>query len=275
MRFDEIGYWSEVKLDIVREYASAYSTIVSAQKNPPLYHIYIDAFAGAGIHVSRQSGEFVAGSPLNALLIRPPFREYHFIDLDTQKVDALTAMVGGRKDVHIHKGDCNPLLLSNIFPQARYEDYRRALCLLDPYGLDLDWKVIETAGQMRSVEIFLNFQVVDMHRNILWLHPEHVDSSQVDRLNRYWGDDSWRSVAYESEPGLFGTLERKASSQAIAEGFRRRLKKVAGFTKVPRPIPMRNSKGNIVYYLFFASHKPVAEDIVTQIFNKYRERGAG
>ncbi len=27
MKYDEIGYWSEVKLDIVREYAAAYSKI--------------------------------------------------------------------------------------------------------------------------------------------------------------------------------------------------------------------------------------------------------
>jgi len=27
MRYDEIGYWSEVKLDIVREYAAAYSDL--------------------------------------------------------------------------------------------------------------------------------------------------------------------------------------------------------------------------------------------------------
>jgi len=36
---------------------------------------------------------------------------------------------------------------------------------------------------------------------------------------------------------------------------------------------MRNSKGAIVYYLFFAAQKPVAEGIVRDIFNKYRQRG--
>jgi hypothetical protein len=35
---------------------------------------------------------------------------------------------------------------------------------------------------------------------------------------------------------------------------------------------MRNSKNAVVYYLFFASHKPVAADIVTQIFNKNRNK---
>ncbi len=39
MKYDEIGYWSEVKLDIVREYAVAYTTILSARKNPSFYHL--------------------------------------------------------------------------------------------------------------------------------------------------------------------------------------------------------------------------------------------
>jgi hypothetical protein len=39
--YDEIGIWSEVKLDIIREYAVAYSTILSKQR---LRHIYVDAF---------------------------------------------------------------------------------------------------------------------------------------------------------------------------------------------------------------------------------------
>ncbi len=79
MKYDEIHYWTEVKLDIVKEYAQAYSTILSAQKRPLLYHVYIDAFAGAGLHVSKSTGQLVSGSPLNALLIEPPFREYHLI----------------------------------------------------------------------------------------------------------------------------------------------------------------------------------------------------
>jgi hypothetical protein len=35
-KYDEIGYWSEIKLDIIKEYASAYSRILSSQKNPKL-----------------------------------------------------------------------------------------------------------------------------------------------------------------------------------------------------------------------------------------------
>lgn len=56
LQFDEIGYWSEVKLDIVRKYASAYSKILSARKSPRLEHVYVDAFAGAGVHISQKTG---------------------------------------------------------------------------------------------------------------------------------------------------------------------------------------------------------------------------
>ena len=67
--FDEIGNWSEVKLDIINEYASAYSRILSAQTKLTFYHIYIDAFAGAGLHISKETGELIQGSPLNALQV--------------------------------------------------------------------------------------------------------------------------------------------------------------------------------------------------------------
>ena len=39
---------------------------------------------------------------------------------------------------------------------------------------------------------------------------------------------------------------------------------------VPDPLPMRNEKNAVVYYLFFASPKPVAERIIKAIFTKYR-----
>lgn len=271
--YDEISYWSEIKLDIVREYAAAYSTILSAQRNPSLDHMYIDAFAGAGVHISRTTGEFVAGSPLNALLVRPPFREYHLIDLNTGKADSLRRIAGDRPDVTIHEGDCNTILMEKVFPRAKYEAYRRALCLLDPYGLHLNWEIILTAGQMKSIEIFLNFPIADMNRNVLWHNIEEVDPKQIARMNAYWGDESWRDAAYDGKRNLFGWQE-KTDNHAVVAAFQQRLKSVAGFKYVPDPMPMRNTTNAVVYYLFFASQRPVAAQIVTGIFDKYKERGA-
>ena len=267
--FDEIGYWSEIKLDIVRDYAAAYSKILSSKNLP---HIYIDAFAGAGQHVSRQTGEFVPGSPLNALNVHPPFREYHFIDLNAAKIDHLQRLAEDKPNVCFYPADCNDVLIHQIFPTLDYKSYRRALCLLDPYGLHLDWEVIRRAGQLKTVDIFLNFPVMDINRNALWRNPDRVSTEQRSRLSAFWGDDSWRQVGYEKTQGLFGTMEEKVSNTEFAEAFRSRLMKVAGFRRVPEPLPMRN-RNAVVYYLFFASHVDVAEKIVIDIFNKYRNRG--
>lgn len=272
LRFDEVGYWSEVKLEILKEYASAYSRILSAQKTPELSHVYIDAFAGAGMHVAKQSGTFVQGSPLNALLVRPPFREYHLIDIAPEKIENLRTLVGQRKDVFVHQGDCNKILMEEVFPRVKYEAYKRGLCILDPYGLDLDWHVISTAGKMKTLDVFLNFPVADMNRNVLWHDPEAVDATQKERLNRYWGDESWRDIAYRTDTTLFGTPE-KQRNEVVAEAFRARLRKVAGFARVPEPMPMRNTRGAIVYYLYFASQKGTAEGIALDIFKKYETRG--
>ncbi|HYQ86959.1 MAG TPA: three-Cys-motif partner protein TcmP [Bacteroidota bacterium] len=274
----EIGYWSEIKLDILTQYASAYSTILSKQKNPTLRHVYIDAFSGAGFHVKKADGNLVWGSPTSVLLIDPPFREYHLIDLDRGNIEVLEEQVKSRtkgpydpNDVYCYNGDCNKVLLTDVFPRVRYDKYVRGLCLLDPFGLHLDWSVVQTAGNMKSIEIFLNFPIMDINRNVLRRDPTQIDVIQSNRMTRFWGDESWRNSAYSSEGDLFGN-EEKTTNQALAKSFKERLVSAAGFAYVPDPIAMRNSKGAVLYYLFFAAQRPVAEKIVRDIFNKHRDR---
>jgi three-Cys-motif partner protein len=271
-KFDEIGYWSEVKLDIIRSYASAYSRILSGQRE--LYHVYVDGFAGAGEHLRKGTGESVVGSPMRALEVVPAFREYFFVDLDGDKAEYLRRLVGDRDDVHVLQGDCNTVLLDTVFPLLRWEDYRRALCLLDPYGLHLDWRLIETAGRMRSVDLFLNFPIADVNRNALWRDPGRVSPEQAERLTRFWGDESWREVAHRPSPqrGLFGDDLEKVGNEEIARAFQERLRRVAGFANVPDPLAMRNSHGAVVYYLYFASQKDVANKIVKDIFRNHASR---
>jgi three-Cys-motif partner protein len=272
-KIDEIGLWSEVKLDIVKRYAVAYSQILSNQKG--LSHSYIDAFAGTGYHLSKTTGEMIPGSPLNALWVQPPFTEFHLIDLDGDKIEGLRGLLGNRHDVHFYHGNCNRILLDEVFPKVRFQDFKRGLCLLDPYKLTLDWKVIQEAGSMRSLDIFINFPIHDINRTVLHHDPGSVSENNVLRMNAYWGDESWRAVAYEkSDPDLFGNVDlEKISNEKFASAFRERLSKVAGFKKVPIPLPMRNSKGSTVYYLFFASQKGTAENIVDHIFTKFGQTG--
>lgn len=264
--FDEIGYWSEVKLEIIKRYGSEYSKILSATR---FNHAYIDAFAGGGHHIARRTNDLVLGSPLNALAVEPPFKEIFLIDLKPTKTGRLRELIGPRNDVHVFEGDCNDILLERVFPEIRYERFRRALCVLDPYGLHLNWEVIAAAGKSNAIEIFLNFPVADINRNVLWNDPSRVSAAQAARLTAFWGDESWCEVAYSSEGELFGDLH-KESNEVVAEAFRKRLQDVAGFKFVPPPLPMRNSSRAIVYYLYFASPNKTGDKIVRYIFDKFR-----
>jgi three-Cys-motif partner protein len=268
-KFDEIGYWSELKLEIVEKYGSAYT---STFKNNRLKKYYIDGFSGAGVHLSKKTATQVEGSPSRALNISPPFDEFYFIDLDEEKTSYLQTICGNRSDVHIHTGDCTEYL-TELLPKIQFKNYERALGLLDPYGLHIDWEVMYLAGQSKVIDMFLNFPVMDINRNAIWKNPEKVPRDGIERMTKFWGDESWKQAAYAESPqgNFFGPQMVKQGNDEIVAAFRQRLKQVAGFKFVPEPLPMRNSTNAVVYYLFFASQKPVAEKIITDIFSKYRQ----
>ena len=106
-----------------------------------------------------------------------------------------------------------------------------------------------------------------------FVNPDKVPQDGIERMVRFWGDESWKQAAYTESPqqNLFSGPDLiRQSNDAIVTGFRNRLKKVAGFSVVPEPLPKKNSNNAVVYYLFFASQKPVAQRIIDDIFAKYR-----
>ena len=68
-------------------------------------------------------------------------------------------------------------------------------------------------------------------------------------------------------------MQEKATNQAIINAYQQRLKEVAGFKYVPEPMPMRNTRGATIYYLFFASHNEIGAKIAKSVFKKYANRG--
>jgi three-Cys-motif partner protein len=212
--------------------------------------------------LSKRTGAQIEGSPARALKIVPPFDGFYFIDLDPGKAAYLRNLCTGRPNVHIETGDCNITLTRKLLPSIQYENYKRALCLLDPYGLHLDWEVMRQAGRSRAVDMFLNFPVMDMNRNAIWRNPEQVPQDGFERMTRFWGDTSWKQVAYaeSNQYKLFSAPDLiKQDNDVIVAAFRKRLQEVGGFAFVPEPLPMKNDRNAVVYYLFFASHKPVAK----------------
>ena len=156
------------------------------------------------------------------------------------------------KKAHIITEDCNEALLK-ILPIIKYKEFKRALCLFDPYGLHLNWSVVELAGKMKTVEVFINFPLMDTNRNVLWRNPEDVSKSNIKRMNSFWGDDSWEKIAYKEQQNLFGDTEQikiASAREGVAKIYLRRLKNIAGFEYVSEPVLMRSSKNGPLYYLF-------------------------
>ena len=261
---DELGPWSINKLDIVHKYATAYGEIINGRRLRP---IYIDGFAGSGHNVERATGETIEGSPLRVLDVKPGFEEYHFIDVDADKLDELKSATRGRSNVFFYNEDANQALL-RIIPTVKYSDFKRALCVLDPYGLDVDWKVLVAAAQQRTIEIFFNFSIMDINRNILRHNRDTVTQKQYDRMMRAWGDESWQQELFSADDSLFGDLD-KVENSAIARAFQKRLRDVAGFDYVPDPVCMKNSKNAGLYYWFFASQNSTGAKIAKDIFKRY------
>jgi three-Cys-motif partner protein len=270
---DEIGPWSEIKLEIIEKYGPAY-TQAFAGKGRSLKKFYIDGFSGAGLHLSKATGARVEGSPARALKVAPPFDAFYFIDMNKDKTDYLRKQCEGRPNVTIFTGDCNEHLTRDVLPKVQYERYTRALCLLDPYGMHLNWEVIQQAGQSRAIDMFLNFPIMDINRNAFTRNPDKATAESIERMNRFWGDDSWKQVAYveSTQRSLFGDPPDliKQDNETIAAAFRERLRKVAGFAHVPEPLPMRNSNNAVLYYLFFAAASKTADKIIRDIFANYR-----
>src|SRR6266542_3056540 len=93
------GSWTEEKLERVRKYLVAYSTIMNKQK---FRFAYIDAFAGTGYRIREQhdsplaeifpeifekdSQRFLDGSARIALQVRPRFTKYIFIERDKNRI---------------------------------------------------------------------------------------------------------------------------------------------------------------------------------------------
>lgn len=271
-RFDEVGAWSVLKLEIIGKYGTAYVNAFAGTKGRALKKYYIDGFSGAGVHIVKDTGEEIEGSPARALKISPAFDKYYFIDMNADKTAHLKTLCEGRNDVEIHTGDANAYL-KELLPTIQYRNFNRALCLLDPYGLHLDWEVMAVAGRSNAVDMFLNFPIMDINRNAIWRNPEKVPHEGIERMNRFWGDEAWRQASYLQSPqgNLFFAPDLvKQPNDAIVSAFCERLKTVGGFGHVADPLPMKNSNNAIVYYLILASPKPVATKIVTEIFDKYR-----
>ena len=112
---DEVGPWTEVKIEIVQKYARVFRTIIGATDY--FHPVYMDAFAGSGMVVSEMRRCAVESTPARIIKIEPPFEEYHLVEADPGKKAILDSVVGDQPHVTVYLGDGNEICLKRSSPR--------------------------------------------------------------------------------------------------------------------------------------------------------------
>jgi three-Cys-motif partner protein len=272
---DEVGPWTLLKHDIVQYYAETYSNVIEAhRKKNAAFHLerfYIDGYASAGHTIDKTTKKIVEGSALRVLNhVTPPFQSYFFVEKDHKRFEALEKACAGRSEVQLFEGDANDVLPRDVFPRVRHAERERAFCLLDPYHeADLSWNTVKAAADTGAIDVLIHFPIYSMNINVF----RRAGPKDEERVNLYWGDSSWKTIAYEEDfqPNFLGEEWRnKVDNATIVNAYLKRLVDVAGFKGTSPPIPMRNRPGNVIYYLIFAScNAPTGVRVVNDVASHF------
>jgi len=204
---NEVGPWTELKLEYIKKYLEAYSNIL--RSTFPEYY-FIDAFASSGFCKKRKTRELIYGSPLIALNIQPPFTKYFFIELNKNKADCLESERKNNYsnlDAKIKNGDCN-IIIDSIL--SYINDSIPFIALLDPQAGDLYWETIHKISQKKKVEVLINFPFgMAIRRYMPLTKGKNITKNMKNKLNRIFGDDNWEKIY----------LERKKNTAALVEAF--------------------------------------------------------
>lgn len=284
------GDWTQEKLERVRKYLSAYTTIFAT--NPRARHlkpVYVDAFAGSGYRANKRkkfatndvfpefadtdTQAFVKGSVRIALEVDPPFKGYLLIERDDAYAEQLQNLKDEFPDkapiIQIVRADANEYL--KRWCATTDWDHTRAVVFLDPYGMQVDWTVIQAIAATKAIDLWILFPI-GMAVNRLLTTGRPPPEEWREALTRIFGTAEWEKAFYKTEPraDLFDeeTLQhvKLADFKKIGEFFVSRLNTI--FVGVSdKQLPLLNSKNNPLYLLCFASANPKGSRTAIRIAN--------
>lgn len=285
------GNWTEQKLNCVSKYLNAYTKIMN---NQDFNFAYVDAFAGTGYRklkleenpnetlfpelISQDILKFRQGSARNALKVKPRFQKYIFIEQDDHNFSELQKLRDeflGKEDflqddIVCFQSDANEYL-KDFCNEMKQMD--RALVFLDPFGMQVEWNTIESITNTQAIDLWLLFPIGTVNR--LLKRNGDIRPSIQEKLNLFFGDDTWYDVFYNIAQQIPMLGEQDQWEKVgdifleIEKYFVKRLKEI--FCGVAEnPLPLRNSKNVPLYLLCFAAGNPkgaktavkIAQDIL-------------
>lgn len=266
------GAWTQRKLEALGKYLRAYTTIF--KRNPRARYFttsYVDAFAGTGSlsvpeveplfeyfqDLAEGVEEYRKGSARRALEVDPPFDRYVFIEKDAGKCKELRALADEFPDkkVKIVNADSNGALLK--WCKELDIERERAVVFLDPFGASVEWPTISALGQTRAVDLWVLFPFFAVNRMLV--RDRKPPKAWASRLTKLFGSADWEKefysrTEYENLLDPTKTIEqiyKTADHSKVSEFFIKRLQKE--FRAVGEPLALHNSKGALLFLLYFAA----------------------
>jgi three-Cys-motif partner protein len=254
----EVGNWGEEKYRLLNLYAQIFSVSMQGKWD---CRVYIDLFAGSGRSRIKGTSRIVAGSPLVALSVDPPFDRYVFCEKDEDMLRALETRV--TRDYPSAKaqfllGDANEAVMEILkkIPQHKKGFSVLSFCFVDPFNLkDLAFDTID-----RLSTKFVDFMVLiatdmDAARNVA---TYTLPQNKV--VERFLGVTDWRSewLAERSDGQSFSLyLMNRFSRQMEARRYIR--------VRIEETRLVRSTEKNLPLYrlALFARH-PVAKRLWEQ-----------
>jgi len=246
------------KLTILRGYVHRFVTSMRDKRWRALF--FIDLMAGPGKNKFEPSGAVMLGSPLIALTAQYSFTHYRFVEIDPHYADALNKRVSAseRRDaVKVIKGNCNEVV-DKIVEEIRALDKPYipdswpclSLAFLDPEGLELNWETVRKLGQMKRMDLIINFSTSGFTRNVEQL----IEKETSTRIDSFFGTPEWKDV-YRKVADKDGSHVRRE----MLDFYKKRLAAL-GYTIHPEERTFHNRNNTQIYTLIFASKHDLGND---------------
>jgi three-Cys-motif partner protein len=190
------GAWTTEKLDYVRRYIYMFET--SMRGKPWRQRSYIDLYAGTGKYRAEENGDVYLGSALLALTTEYPFTHYYFVESDSDNLKALKQRCqSATHEIRFHKGDANQKV-GEIVSEIISADKRKLpnqwsslnLAFLDPDGLELEWRTIETLAKVNKMDLIIYYSQFGLNLNLKNCYQMRSETT----IDRFFGDDEWRRI---------------------------------------------------------------------------------
>lgn len=276
------GNWTDHKIDILVEYASAYLKIMNIHAHKYNWKLlYFDGFAGSGeiAKGKKENQRIIIGAARRIIELSEPrsFDNYYFVDKNKENLEKLEkhlSSVPNRK-IQYQEEDCNVKIQAlGEFLKSDQGKKFKVLAYLDPYGMQLSFKSIMALKEAK-IDAWI-------------LVPTGLG---VNRLLKKDGkiSDAWKAKLadflgmHESEvlehfyketrtPTLFGDEETKINKEEkainkAAELYKNRLGELFKF--VSNPYALRNKSNSTMFHFIMVSNNPTAVKIANEIINNF------